>query len=73
MIPPKRFDIVHPPTEGCSEGLDAFRFFRKEREKGRKNVQRKEERGNGDGTNGTKYSEKSDIQATINMPGTVCS
>ena len=26
MIPPKRFDIF-PPTGGCSEGLDAFRFF----------------------------------------------
>ena len=26
MIPPKRFDIS-PLTEGCSEGLDAFRFF----------------------------------------------
>ena len=29
MIPPKRFDIF-PPTEGCSEGLDAFRFFFKQ-------------------------------------------
>ena len=27
MIPPKRFDIFPPLTEGCSEGLDAFRFF----------------------------------------------
>ena len=26
MIPPKRFDIS-PLTGGCSEGLDAFRFF----------------------------------------------
>ena len=27
MIPPKkRFDIFFPLTEGCSEGLDAFRF-----------------------------------------------
>ena len=26
MIPPKRFDIF-PLTGGCSEGLDAFRFF----------------------------------------------
>ena len=26
MIPPKRFDIP-PLTRGCSEGLDAFRFF----------------------------------------------
>ena len=24
---PKRFDIFSPLTEGCSEGLDAFRFF----------------------------------------------
>ena len=27
MIPPKRFDIFSPLTEGCSEGLDVFRFF----------------------------------------------
>ena len=27
MIPPKRFDISPPLAEGCSEGLDAFRFF----------------------------------------------
>ena len=27
MIPPKRFDILSPLTEGCSEGLDAFRLF----------------------------------------------
>ena len=27
MIPPKRFDIPPPLTGGCSEGLDAFRFF----------------------------------------------
>ena len=27
MIPPKRFDISPPLTGGCSEGLDAFRFF----------------------------------------------
>ena len=27
MIPPKRFDIFPPLAEGCSEGLDAFRFF----------------------------------------------
>ena len=27
MIPPKRFDIFFPLTGGCSEGLDAFRFF----------------------------------------------
>ena len=27
MIPPKRFDIFSPLTGGCSEGLDAFRFF----------------------------------------------
>ena len=26
MIPPKRYDIF-PPDWGCSEGLDAFRFF----------------------------------------------
>ena len=26
MIPPKRFDIF-PSCVGCSEGLDAFRFF----------------------------------------------
>ena len=26
MIPPKRFNIFSPLT-GCSEGLDAFRFF----------------------------------------------
>ena len=26
MLPPKRFDIF-PPDWGCSEGLDAFRFF----------------------------------------------
>ena len=29
MIPPKRFDIF-PPFVGCSEGLDAFRFFFKD-------------------------------------------
>ena len=30
MIPPtKRFDIF-PPCVGCSEGLDAFRFFFKQ-------------------------------------------
>ena len=29
MIPPKRFNIS-PPTGGCSEGLDAFRFFLKQ-------------------------------------------
>ena len=28
MILPKRFDIFSPLTEGCSEGLDAFRFFK---------------------------------------------
>ena len=27
MIPPKRFNIFPPLTGGCSEGLDAFRFF----------------------------------------------
>ena len=27
LIPPKRFDIFPPLTGGCSEGLDAFRFF----------------------------------------------
>ena len=27
MIPPQRFDIPPPLTGGCSEGLDAFRFF----------------------------------------------
>ena len=28
MIPPKRFDLSSPDlTGGCSEGLDAFRFF----------------------------------------------
>ena len=27
MIPPKRFDVFFPLTEGCSEGLDAFIFF----------------------------------------------
>ena len=26
MIPPKCFDMFSPLTEGCSEGLDAFRF-----------------------------------------------
>ena len=30
MILPKRFDIFPPLTEGCSEGLDAFRFFFKQ-------------------------------------------
>ena len=30
-IPPKRFDISPPLTGGCSEGLDAFRFFCKVR------------------------------------------
>ena len=29
MIPPKRFDIFSPCV-GCSEGLDAFRFFFKD-------------------------------------------
>ena len=28
MIPPRRFHIF-PLTGGCSEGLDAFRFFLK--------------------------------------------
>ena len=27
MIPPKCYDIFPPLTGGCSEGLDAFRFF----------------------------------------------
>ena len=27
VIPPKRFDMFFPLTGGCSEGLDAFRFF----------------------------------------------
>ena len=27
MIPPKRFDMFPSLIEGCSEGLDAFRFF----------------------------------------------
>ena len=27
MMPPKRFGISPPLTGGCSEGLDAFRFF----------------------------------------------
>ena len=27
MIPPKRFDIFPPDCGGCSEGLDASRFF----------------------------------------------
>ena len=27
MIPPKHFDISPLLTGGCSEGLDAFRFF----------------------------------------------
>ena len=27
MIPLKRFDISPPVCMGCSEGLDAFRFF----------------------------------------------
>ena len=30
MIPPNRFDIFPSLTEGCSEGLDAFRFFFKQ-------------------------------------------
>ena len=30
MIPPKRFDIFPPDWRGCSEGLDAFRFFLKQ-------------------------------------------
>ena len=30
MIPPQRFDIVFPLTEGRSEGLGAFRFFFKQ-------------------------------------------
>ena len=30
MIPPKRFDIFSAVCVGCSEGLDAFRFFFKE-------------------------------------------
>ena len=29
MFPPKRFDIF-PLTGGCSEGLDAFRYFFKQ-------------------------------------------
>ena len=27
MIPPKCFDVAPPLTGGCSEGLDAFRSF----------------------------------------------
>ena len=27
MILPKRFDVFPPLTEGCSEGLDEFRYF----------------------------------------------
>ena len=27
FIPPKRFDIFPALTGGCSEGLDALRFF----------------------------------------------
>ena len=27
VIPPKRSDIFSPLAGGCSEGLDAFRFF----------------------------------------------
>ena len=27
FIPPKRFDIFSPITEGCSEGLGVSRFF----------------------------------------------
>ena len=27
MIPPKRFVMFFPLTGGCSEGVDAFRFF----------------------------------------------
>ena len=27
MFPPKSFDNFPPPEGGCSEGLDAFRFF----------------------------------------------
>ena len=30
MITPKRFDIFFPLTRGCSEGLDAFRYFLKQ-------------------------------------------
>ena len=30
MVPPKRFDIFSPLTGGCSDGLDAFRFFFKQ-------------------------------------------
>ena len=29
MVPPKRFDISPPDCGGCSESLDAFRFFLK--------------------------------------------
>ena len=36
MIPPKRFDIFFPLTEGCSEGLDAFRFFFKQSRRSRR-------------------------------------
>ena len=31
MIPPKRFDIFATLTGGCSEGVDAFRFFFEEK------------------------------------------
>ena len=38
MIPPtKRFDIFSPCV-GCSEGLDAFRFFFKKKKKGRSHL-----------------------------------
>ena len=32
LIPPKRFDIFSPVTEGCSERLGAFCFFFKNRD-----------------------------------------
>ena len=33
MVPPKLVDIFFPLTGGCSEGLDAFRFFFKQYER----------------------------------------
>ena len=32
MIPPIRFDTFPPLSRGCSEGLDAFRFFFKQQQ-----------------------------------------
>ena len=57
MFPPKPLDIV-PPEGGCSEGLDAFRFFLNRRR-----------RGNREGSN-TRFSLSSMEMSRLTRDGT---